>query len=119
MGTDSRSTAIFTKRVLIAITLVVFVLLLLALLYYTFDVILLVFAAALIAILLRGLADLLGRFVKIGEGWLVLTISVAAIGVFAVAVAGLAPSIAEQMAHLRDELPRSVEAARVYLTRFG
>ena len=47
----------FTQKVATACGFVVVTLLLLALLYYTFDVVMLVFAAALLAIFLSGLAD--------------------------------------------------------------
>src|SRR6187402_864977 len=93
--------------------------LLLFLLYYTFDVLMLAFAAVLLAIFLRGLAALLGRVLKIGEKFRVLIVSVGLVLVLAGAIALLAPSVAEQMRHLREELPRSAEAASEYLSSFA
>src|SRR5215204_3078956 len=92
----------FAGRVLITIGLVIFTVLLLVLFYFTFDVILLIFGAALLAIFLRGLAKLLGRFVHIGEGRLVLIVSVLLVAILAGAVALLAPDVGEQMRHLRE-----------------
>ena len=89
----------FAERVLMTIGFVVLTVLLLVLLYFTFDVVLLIFAAALLAIFLRGLAEILGRWVKIGEGWLVLLVSVLLVLILAGAIALLAPSVAEQVAH--------------------
>ena len=109
----------FVRRVLFTIGLVALTLLLLALLYFIFDVILLIFAASLLAIFLRGLAELLGRFVKIGEGWLVLIVAVILVAILAGSVALLAPSVAEQVRHLREELPRSANATREYISQFG
>lgn len=116
---DARSDQTFAGRVLVTIGLVVLTLLLLILLYFTFDVILLIFAAALLAIFLRGLAGILGRFINIGEGWLVLIVSVILLAILAGAISLLAPSVAEQVRHLREELPRSAQATANYISQFG
>lgn len=102
-----------------ALGLVVVTVLLLALLYFTFDVILLIFAAVLLAVFLRSLAELLGRYLNIRESLRVIIISVLLIGVLAGAIALLAPSVAEQGAHLREELPKSAKAAMDYIAQFG
>ena len=119
MDSESRSDQTFAGRVLITIGFAVLTLLVLALLYFTFDVILLIFAASLLAIFLRGLAEILGHFVKIGEGWLVLVVSVFLILVLAGAISFLAPDVADQMRHLREELPKSAQAAGNYISQFG
>ena len=109
----------FTSRVFTAIAAAVFTILLLVLIYFTFDVLLLIFAAALMAIFLRGLADVLGVVLKISEGWRVAIVSLLMIVVIAAAVALLAPSVAEQIVNLREELPRSAAAASEFLARFA
>ena len=119
MGSDKRSDQKFAGRVLVTIGFVVLTLLLLVLIYFTFDVILLIFAAALLAIFLRGLAEVIGRFVKVSEGWLVLIVTSLLVIVLAGAIALLAPDVAEQMRHLREELPRSARATSDYISRFG
>ena len=68
MTQETRSDQKFVGRVLVTIGFVVLTVLLLVLLYFTFDVILLIFAASLIAIFLRGLAEIIGRYVPVGEG---------------------------------------------------
>lgn len=93
--------------------------LLLLLVYFTFDVLLLVFSAVLLAILLRGLADMLGRWVPLSDGIRVMIVSAFLLAVLAGAIVGLAPSIADQGQHLREELPRSFDAARQYIMQFG
>lgn len=113
------SDAQFIKRAMITIGLVVLAFLLLVLLYFTFDVVLLIFSAVLIAILLRGFADLLRRYIPISDGWLVLIAAGLLVGALAGAIALLAPSVAEQAAHLRDQLPVSLAAARDYIATFG
>lgn len=109
----------FTRKVLLTVGLVCLTVLLLTLLYFTFDVLLLIFAAALLAIFLRGLADILCRYTNIPEGLSVLAISVLIIGILAGAIASLAPDVADQVRHLREELPKSAAAASSYISQFG
>ena len=109
----------FSGRVLITIGFVVLVLLLLALLYFVFDVVLLIFAAILLAIFLRGVAAMIGRYIKLGEGWLVLLASVLLIAILAGAITFLAPDVADQVRNLRVELPKSAQALGNYLSQFG
>lgn len=119
MDPEIKAAKTFIGRVLITIGFVILAFLLIVLLYFTFDVILLIFAAVLIAIFLRGLADSLGHYVKIREGWLVLIVTSLLLIILAGAIAALSPSIAEQITHMRDELPRSIDAARNFLLQFG
>ncbi len=109
----------FARKVLIAVGLICLTLLLLLLVYFAFDVLLLVFGASLLAIFLRGLADVLCRFVNVSESLAVGIVTVVIIGVLAGAIALLAPDVAEQVAHLREELPRSAQAASAWLSQFG
>lgn len=109
----------YVKKVLLAVGLVCLTLLLLFLVYFTFDVLLLIFAAALLAIFLRGLADVFCRYTNIPEGWAVLVVSVLVVGVLAGAIALLAPDVAVEVRHLREELPKSAAAAANYISQFG
>ncbi len=119
MKETSESGKSFVTRVLIAVAVVCLVVLGLALFYFTFDIILLIFAAALLAIFLRGLADILRRWIPIGEGWLVLIVAVLLVLFIAGAVALLAPSVAEQVRVLRVEVPKSAQNAGQYLSQFS
>lgn len=109
----------FVKRILIGVALILLAFLLLQLIYYTFDVLLLLFAAVLLAIFLRGLADLVRRYDRISEGWAVMLVSAALLGILVAAVLLLAPSVADQVRHLRDELPLSAQKASAYISQFG
>ncbi len=109
----------FTQKVATACGLVVFTILLLVLLYYTFDVVLLVFAAALLAIFLSGLADIIKPYVKLGDGLRVLLVSVILLAVIGGTIALLSPSIADQMRHLREELPKSAVSVTDFLSQYG
>lgn len=119
MNPGAKAEKTFVHKTLVACGIVVFVVLLLLLLYYTFDVLLLVFAAALLAIFLRGLAELLRNYIKLRDGWLVLLVSIILLAIVAGAIALLAPSVAEQVRHLRDELPVSAQKAANYVSQFG
>ena len=87
--------------------------------YYAIDVVLLFFGAVLLAIFLRGLADLINREARISEGTGVLLVSFVLLVILAAAIALLSPSIAEQGRHLRDELPKSAQAASDYISKFS
>ena len=119
MASKERPDQTFAGRVLVTIGFVVLTLLLLIFLYYTFDVVLLIFGATLLAIFLHGLAEILGRFVRISEGWLVMIVSAFLIAILAGAIAILAPDVADQVRHLREELPRSAQSVANYISQFG
>ena len=109
----------FTKRVLITVSIVLLMLLFVVLLYLAIDVVLLVFAAILLAVFLHGLANLVQRYTKLSEGLSVLLVSLILLAVLAGAISLLAPSVAEEVRHLRDELPRSAQQASAYISKFG
>ncbi|MFN6964273.1 MAG: AI-2E family transporter [Pyrinomonadaceae bacterium] len=109
----------FAERVLIVIGLVVLTLLVLVLIYFTFDVLLLIFAAVLLSIFLRGLGDVLGYVVKISEGWRVMIVAVFLLVTAAAAIVLLAPNVGSEIDHLRTDLPRSARAAADYVSQFG
>lgn len=109
----------YLNRVLIAVAVVCLVVLGLVLVYFTFDILLLIFAAALLAIFLRGLADILRKWIPLAEGWMVLLVAALLVSVIAGAVALLAPSVAEQVSMLRVEIPQSAQNAGQYLSQFS
>ncbi len=109
----------FIRRVLITAAVLTAALSLIAFIYYAFDVLLLFFAGVLLAIFLRGLADLTRRYTKLSEGLSVLLVSLILLVILGGAIALLAPSVAEQARHLRDELPKSARQASAYISQFG
>jgi len=92
----------------------------LAVLLVTFvsEIVLLLFAAILIAVLLRALAELFAKRVGIPQRWAVvivvmlLALSFSAIGWL------IAPSIGEQVSELRSALPTSMQRLQQELQRF-
>ncbi len=109
----------FVKRVLIICVIITLVILLVIGVSYIVDILMLIFAAVLIAIFLRGLADLINEPLKISEGWAVLLVSVLLIVIIGGSVALLAPSVADQVRNLRDEIPRSIENVVSSVSNYG
>lgn len=108
----------FVRQVLIVISLVTFVALLIWGLTYVLDVVMLLFASILLAIFLRGLADLLNRYTKLSEGLSVLLVTVILVGIFLLSLGLLAPRVAEQVDHLRDQLPKSAQSVSEYISHY-
>lgn len=119
MNSETVSRTTYVKKVLIAVGIAFLAYLFYLLFFSIFDVILLIFAAALLAVFLRGLADLLNRYTKLSEGLSVLLVSVLLLIILAGAIALLAPSVAEQARHLRQELPLSAQKAGNYISQFN
>jgi len=109
----------FAKRVLINISLVLLVVLLIVLLVYVFDVVLLLFGAILVAIFLHGLANIARRYLRLSEGLSVLLVSLILVAILALSIWLLAPSVAEQVKNLRDELPKSLQNVVAYLSNYS
>ena len=119
MSSNTEEKRGFTEKMLIAVGIILAAILTVLFVYYTIDVILLLFGAILMAIFLRGLADLLNRYTKLSEGLSVLLVSLLLVLILGGAIALLAPSVAEQVRHLRQELPVSAQKAGNYISQFG
>ncbi len=109
----------FVKRLLIICAVITLIILGIFFVSYIIDVLMLAFAAVLLAVFLRGLADLLTRYIKISEGKAVLLVSLLLVIILAASIALLAPSVAEQVKHLRDELPKSAQTLSANLSQYG
>ena len=119
MNPETISRKSYIQKVLIAVGIALLTYLLYQLFFSIFDIILLIFAAVLIAVFLRGLADLLNRYTKLSETMSVLLVSVLLLAILGGAIALLAPSVAEQVRHLRVELPKSAQQASNYISQFS
>lgn len=120
MATSSKNNLTeFTQKTLIVVGVILAAILVVAFIYYTIDVVLLFFGAILLAIFLHGLADLIRREVKISRGKSVLLVSFLLLVILAASIALLAPSVAEQVRHLRDELPKSAQQVSNYISQYG
>lgn len=109
----------YVNKVLITIGIILLAILLVLLVYFTIDVILLIFSAVLIAIFLRGLAIPVARQLKIGEGWAVIGVSLILALVLAGAISLLTPSVAEQVQVLRIKLPESARELTQFINQYS
>lgn len=109
----------FIKRLIVICVVITLIILAVIGVSYIVDTLMLVFASVLIAVFLRGLADLINDRLKIGEGKAVLLVSILLILFLAGSIALLAPSVAEQVRDLRGEIPKSMSNVTSYLSGFG
>lgn len=109
----------FIRNLLIICGLITLIILLTIAASYIIDILMMTFAAILLAILLNGLGNLLRRFVNISESRSVLLVSLLVLIIFGGIIALLAPDIGDQFKHLREELPKSFQQVRTYLSQFG
>lgn len=115
-STDER---LYLRRVSTGVAIFIASLLFLAFIYFVSDVLLLIFAAALVAIFLRGLADLTKPYFKIGDGWRVLIVTTGLLTFIAIGIALLSPSVAEQGKLLRTKIPESAQKASEFLSQYS
>jgi predicted PurR-regulated permease PerM len=113
------SDSAIARSVFIATGIIISAILLAVIVYFTIDVILLIFSAALLAIFLRGLAIPVAKYLNIGDVWSVLLVSLVLILMLAGAITLLAPSVADQIQNLRVELPQSAQMVSEYISRFS
>lgn len=85
------------------------------------DLLLLIFAAVLVAQQLLALGDALRRWTGLPHGWALAAVCLALAGLLVLGGILLAPSIAEQAGRLAESLPGSLEQARAMLqaSQFG
>lgn len=107
--TPSSATLSFTRRVLIVTAIVVVVVLAAGLIWYAGDVLLLVFAGILLAVLLRSVSNWLSAHTPLSSGW-----SLALVGLLLLAllIGGgglLAASLGAQVVQLLQQLPGAAE----------
>ncbi len=100
----------FTYRVLVASSVVIGLLLLLLALWYASQALLLTFAALLIAVVLRSLADWLREHTGMPEGWALTAVMGGALALVITIGVLAAPGVAEQTAQLRERIPEALES---------
>lgn len=119
MASNPPSERTFAQKVFVTVGIVFLAALFLALVYFTIDILLLIFSAILIAIFLRGLAIPISVRFGFAEGWAVLGVSAVLVLILLGAVALLTPSVAEQIQILRIKLPESARQASDYVATFS
>lgn len=109
----------FIRNLLIICGLITLIVLLVIAASYVIDILMMTFAAILMAILLNGLGNFLRRFVNISESKSVLLVTLLLLLVSAGVIAILAPDVSDQVKYLREELPKSFEQVRAYIAQFA
>lgn len=109
----------FTKQVIIVIAVAFAALFLAFLFFYEIDVILQLFAAVLLAIFLHGLSGFTRRYTRLSNSISVLLIALVLVAVLALSVWLLAPSVSEQIKHLREEMPESARKLGEFLSQYS
>jgi predicted PurR-regulated permease PerM len=109
----------FVHRVSIAVGIAAFAALLVLSIWAALDAVLIIFGGILLAVLLRGLGDLLSEHTGISQGW-----SLALVGVMLVAIIGagawyLSGEIAGQFDELGSSLASLWEQLRAQLQKYG
>ncbi len=115
---ENFSSAIFAKRVLIAIGIVVPLLLIIWFLGAIFELLLLLVAAILVHAFFLSFAQFIRHFTKLPMGWSKLASVVIILGVIFLANWFIAPQIVAQIKQLIAQLPQSLEATRDYLQEY-
>ena len=110
--------ATFARRVCVAVAIATFAVLVLALLWAATDVLLLAFAAILVACLLRGLANVFSDYTRVPVGWALAIVIVALLGAVTAAVWLLAPHVATQVDDLFRGIAQSVQQLHGYLAQY-
>ncbi len=83
------------------------------------EIVLLLFAAILLAVMLRALSELLSKYARIPQGWALAAVVVLLVLSFTVAGWLIAPSIGEQVRDLRTALPAAMQRLQLELSRFA
>lgn len=109
----------FVKKVLITTGTAVLFVVVLLLAYYAVDVLFSLFGAILLAILFRGMANQLRRYVPMPEGASVLVSYTVVFGFLGLVTWLLAPEIADQIKELRSTLPKALETLRQWLAQYS
>jgi predicted PurR-regulated permease PerM len=81
------------------------------------DVVMIVFAAALVAVLLRGAGERLGRALHVGTGWGVAAMVLGVVALLGGLVWWQGQSLAEQFSQLQEGLAQQFETVRQHLQR--
>lgn len=108
----------FTQHVLVAVGIAVLVVVLLWLAWTVASVLLLIFAGILVAVLLRGLAELLSQHTPLSERLSVGVVGFTILAAVAVAIWLAGPAVINQTEQLLEELPRAQERVEERLGQF-
>lgn len=108
----TRSHWAFATRVLIVVGIIVAVGLLLTLLYFAFQIFLVLFAAVLFAVFLSSLTTWLSEHTPLPYGLSLAVVCLLLVGIWVGFFIWLAPQLSQQAQELSEQLPKSLEQLR-------
>src|SRR5262245_59828222 len=108
----------FARRVFVATSVVASVAFVLYFVWYSADLLLLVFAGVLISILLRGLSRFVAERTGIGRGLSLALIMLAFVALIAAGVWSIPGPIGPEISELRQNLPLAVENVKEYAKQY-
>lgn len=108
----------FSKRILIAAAVIIALVSMIALLWYTVRVFELIFLAVLGAAFFRGIGNWVSRWSRLPFGVSITVAIVSLLGLLALAIWFLSPQVQEQVAKLNQELPRAVDQVRGFVGKY-
>lgn len=109
----------FAQRAVIASAIAAATALCLLFVWFTGDLLLLVFAAVLVSILLRGLSRALRERTGLGRGWSLLATCLLLIVLLGGIVWLVSGQLASQVSDLQQQLPRAIEQITGRIERYG
>ncbi len=107
------------RRHLPIVAIVIVVVALLLVVWYTIDVLVLVFTGILLAVFLRGLSDILSRHTPLGGQSSLLVVVIMLLGIVGVGIWLLAPQLSTQIGQLTETLPRAIQSLEQRLLQHG
>ena len=113
--TKEYSDTSFSRKVLIAIGIIIPVILLIWLFGVAFKVLLLILAGVLFASFFRGIGNLIHRYLKIPQKWSLLAAVLLVIGLIVLASFFIAPQVSDQVNQLGEKLPEAVKNTKSQL----
>ncbi|MEZ5283929.1 MAG: AI-2E family transporter [Vicinamibacterales bacterium] len=108
----------FVHRVLVAVGLTLLCLLIVALLWQAAEILLLVFAGLLLAILLRSVADFVSTYTTLPSTWSMLVVMLSIAAVVALGWRLVAPSVQQEFSDLSDQLPVIYDQVRTKVSEY-
>lgn len=116
---EQREPKRFVRHVLLGVGITAATVILLLLLWYAADVLLVIFAGILLAVLLRGLADAVSQYTSLGSGWSLAVVLFALALFFGLGGWFLASELAGQVDQLTERLTASIKQLQQYLQRYA
>jgi predicted PurR-regulated permease PerM len=115
---QNEARAEFNRRLFLTMGAGVAVVTLLLLLWHTVEILMLIFAGILLAVLLRGFSDWVSRRTPLSEGWALAMVMIAILAVLTAGVWRLAPGVADQVDQLKQSLPQAVQQVEERIKRY-